>query len=85
MTAALSTDFASLPLPPHVLENLARLGYTSMTPIQAAALPSALGGKDLIAQARTGQRQDGGLCAGAAGQPEHPPPRGSSPGALPHA
>ena len=49
-----STDFASLPLPPHVLQNLARLGYTAMTPIQAAALPSALGGKDLIAQARTG-------------------------------
>jgi ATP-dependent RNA helicase DbpA len=54
MTAAPSTDFASLPLPPHVLENLARLGYTAMTPIQAAALPAALGGKDLIAQARTG-------------------------------
>ncbi len=57
MTAAplnASTDFASLPLPPHVLENLARLGYTAMTPIQAAALPAALGGKDLIAQARTG-------------------------------
>ena len=49
-----STDFASLPLPPHVLENLARLGYAAMTPIQAAALPAALGGKDLIAQARTG-------------------------------
>ena len=49
-----STDFASLPLPPHVLQNLVRLGYTAMTPIQAAALPAALGGKDLIAQARTG-------------------------------
>ena len=51
---SVSTDFATLPLPPHVLENLARLGYTAMTPIQAAALPAALGGKDLIAQARTG-------------------------------
>jgi len=49
-----STDFACLPLPPHVLQNLVRLGYTAMTPIQAAALPAALGGKDLIAQARTG-------------------------------
>ncbi len=46
--------FASLPLPPHVLQNLARLGYAGMTPIQAAALPLALAGKDLIAQARTG-------------------------------
>ncbi len=48
------THFSSLPLPPHVLANLSRLGYTAMTPIQAASLPLALGGKDLIAQARTG-------------------------------
>jgi ATP-independent RNA helicase DbpA len=46
--------FSSLPLPPHVLANLGRLGYTSMTPIQAASLPLALAGKDLVAQARTG-------------------------------
>jgi ATP-independent RNA helicase DbpA len=37
-----------------VLENLQRLGYERMTPIQAAALPLALAGKDLIAQAKTG-------------------------------
>jgi ATP-dependent RNA helicase DbpA len=46
--------FARLPLPPATLENLARLGYTAMTPIQAAALPLALAGHDLIAQAKTG-------------------------------
>jgi ATP-independent RNA helicase DbpA len=49
-----STSFASLPLPPAALENLARLGYEAMTPIQAATLPAALAGRDLIAQARTG-------------------------------
>jgi ATP-independent RNA helicase DbpA len=49
-----SAPFSSLPLAPHVLANLSRLGYTSMTPIQAASLPLALAGKDLIAQARTG-------------------------------
>src|SRR6218665_2688160 len=48
------SDFSSLPLPPAVLENLARLGYERMTPIQAASLPLALAGKDLIAQAKTG-------------------------------
>ena len=48
------SDFATLPLPPHTLANLQRLGYESMTPIQAASLPLALAGKDLIAQARTG-------------------------------
>jgi len=54
MTTASPTDFGTLPLSPAMLANLARLGYASMTPIQAAALPPALLGKDLIAQARTG-------------------------------
>ena len=44
----------SLPLPPATLENLQQLGYTAMTPIQAASLPLALAGHDLIAQAKTG-------------------------------
>jgi len=47
-------SFSTLPLPPAVLANLERLGYASMTPIQAASLPLALAGKDLIAQAKTG-------------------------------
>lgn len=46
--------FSSLPLPPAMLTNLERLGYEHMTPIQAASLPLALAGKDLIAQAKTG-------------------------------
>ena len=50
----LATDFASLPLPPATLENLQRLGYERMTPVQAAALPPALAGQDLIVQAKTG-------------------------------
>ena len=47
-------DFSNLSLPAHVLANLQQLGYLQMTPIQAAALPVALLGKDLIAQAKTG-------------------------------
>ena len=46
--------FSTLPLAPATLENLHRLGYTAMTPIQAASLPLALAGHDLIAQAKTG-------------------------------
>jgi ATP-independent RNA helicase DbpA len=46
--------FSELPLAPAVLANLARLGYVSMTPIQAESLPIALAGHDLIAQAKTG-------------------------------
>jgi ATP-independent RNA helicase DbpA len=37
-----------------MLANLQQLGYLEMTPIQAAALPTALAGQDLIAQASTG-------------------------------
>lgn len=47
-------SFSTLSLPPSQLENLEGLGYKSMTDIQAAALPLALAGRDLIAQAKTG-------------------------------
>jgi ATP-independent RNA helicase DbpA len=46
--------FSQLPLDPAALANLERLGYHAMTPIQAASLPLALAGHDLIAQAMTG-------------------------------
>ena len=54
MTVSSPTDFASLPLSPATLANLVTLGYQQMTPIQAASLPAALLGKDIIAQAKTG-------------------------------
>ena len=46
--------FATLALAPATLANLEQLGYLEMTPIQAACLPVALAGTDLIAQAKTG-------------------------------
>ena len=46
--------FSELPLSPAVLANLQQLEYLTMTPIQAASLPIALAGHDLIAQAKTG-------------------------------
>ena len=49
-----AASFASLPLNPATLANLERLGYLEMTAIQAASLPAALLGKDIIAQAKTG-------------------------------
>lgn len=48
------TKFSSLALSHAMLQNLERIGYSEMTPIQAAALPSVLDGKDIIAQAKTG-------------------------------
>jgi len=47
-------SFSQLPLAKGQIENLGSLGYARMTDIQAAALPIALAGKDLIAQAKTG-------------------------------
>jgi ATP-independent RNA helicase DbpA len=51
---AAGPGFDSLPLSASALANLQVLGYTAMTPIQAASLPLALAGHDLIAQAQTG-------------------------------
>ncbi len=48
------TAFQTLALSPATLSNLTQLGYLEMTPIQAATLPAALAGQDLIAQAKTG-------------------------------
>lgn len=47
-------SFKTLPLNSFILENLETLGFHSMTPIQAEALPIILNGHDLIAQAKTG-------------------------------
>jgi ATP-dependent RNA helicase DbpA len=47
-------SFGTLALNPATLANLRELGYLALTPIQAASLPPALQGHDLIAQAQTG-------------------------------
>jgi len=54
MNAPASKSFSALPLSAAMQANLAQLGYAEMTPIQAASLPAALAGRDLIAQAQTG-------------------------------
>ena len=54
MPAISQTRFDTLALSPATLENLGRLGYHEMTAIQAASLPAALAGQDVIAQAKTG-------------------------------
>jgi ATP-dependent RNA helicase DbpA len=51
---AAGPPFDTLPLTAAQRDNLDRLGYHTMTPIQAASLPLALAGDDLIAQAPTG-------------------------------
>lgn len=46
--------FTSLPLSPALLQGIDALGYATMTPIQARALPAILDGRDVVAQAPTG-------------------------------
>jgi ATP-independent RNA helicase DbpA len=46
--------FSSLHIKFPMLKNLASLGYTEMTPVQAHSLPLILAGKDVIAKAKTG-------------------------------
>ena len=67
--------FADLPLAPALRPGLDALGYTTLTPIQAQALPAILAGRDLIAQAPTGSGKTAafglgllqGIDAGASG------------------
>jgi len=47
-------NFSTLALSKEMLQTLDSLNYTSMTPIQAEALPLILDNKDVIAQAKTG-------------------------------
>ena len=49
------TAFSTLTqLPASQLDNLREMGFDAMTPIQAAALPAILDGRDVRAQAKTG-------------------------------
>ncbi len=49
-----NSNFESLGLAPALLRALAEEGYTEPTPIQIAAIPPALEGRDLLAGAQTG-------------------------------
>ncbi|ACR10724.1 ATP-dependent RNA helicase DbpA [Teredinibacter turnerae] len=51
---ASDSQFSSLNLKPALLSNLSDLGYNTMTPIQAAALPAILQGSDVLGKAKTG-------------------------------
>ena len=46
--------FSHINLSPAMGENLKRIGYELMTPIQEGTIPSILKGKDVLAQAKTG-------------------------------
>ncbi|GAA3728563.1 DEAD/DEAH box helicase [Salinactinospora qingdaonensis] len=51
---AACTDFTALDLPRQVIEELTRNGVTTPFPIQAATIPDALAGRDVLGCGRTG-------------------------------
>lgn len=59
--------FASLGLGSEIVSALTEQGYETPTPIQAAAIPKALAGHDLLAAAQTGT----GKTAAASGAIAH--------------
>jgi ATP-dependent RNA helicase RhlB len=54
MTSGGPLDFNSLDLPPEVMQGIREAGFVTATPIQEAALPLALKGKDVAGQSQTG-------------------------------
>jgi ATP-dependent RNA helicase RhlE len=48
------STFAQMSLPPSIVQRLLQAGITVPTPIQQAAIPLALEGRDVMAQAKTG-------------------------------
>ncbi len=52
-------NFDTLGLPPYLMGALAYMKFTTPTPIQAAAIPPALEGKDILGSAQTGTGKTG--------------------------
>src|SRR5450755_2190084 len=47
-------NFSELPISNYIKESLAKARFVTPTPVQAAAIPQALEGKDVLATAQTG-------------------------------
>lgn len=61
-------SFDALGLPPELLRTMTDLGVTDPFPIQAATLPNALAGRDVLGRARTGRARrwrSGSRCSSA--------------------
>ena len=54
--------FSSLDLSPQVLEAVARMGFETATPVQAATIPPIMAGRDVIGQSETGSGKTAAFC-----------------------
>lgn len=50
----MTTAFSSLSISPQLLQLIREMGFTDMTPIQAASIPVLMAGRDLVGQSQTG-------------------------------
>ena len=70
----MTTDFTGFGLPPKLFHALARMKFTTPTPIQAQAIPKALQGRDILGTAQTGTGKTGAfgipLIAGLMANPQ---------------
>ena len=64
MTSEKSTQFSSLPIRPELLQSLNAAQYVQMTPIQSMSAEAILGGKDVLAQAKTGSGKTAAFAIG---------------------
>src|SRR5438132_12469293 len=77
-------DFASLDLPAPVMQGIREAGFATATPIQEAALPLALRGKDVAGQSQTGTGKTAAfLIAGFTRLLRSPPPSTPAGGGAP--
>ncbi len=80
VTVAEDNGFAALGLPERIVERLARDGITEPFPIQAATIPDALAGRDVLGRGQTGSGKTlafglpmlARLADGTKAQPRHP-------------
>jgi len=58
------TEFSTLALPEPLQRGLKEVGYSAMTPVQAASLPAILAGRDVVAEAKTGSGKTAAFALG---------------------
>ncbi|WP_258306497.1 MULTISPECIES: ATP-dependent RNA helicase DbpA [Pseudidiomarina] len=58
------SQFDQLPLAANLLQRVAELGYSTMTPVQAGSLPVILAGQDVVVQAPTGSGKTAAFALG---------------------
>jgi ATP-dependent RNA helicase RhlB len=71
-------QFESLDLPPEVMQGIREAGFVTATPIQEAALPLALKGKDVAGQSQTGTGKTAAFLIAAFTRLLRVPPRPAS-------